>query len=1006
MANFPLSVFNGPPSKMTGLDSVDDSVRQLFTVVDVMQAFNTEWKGDAHFTCYSVVGEEVWPRINKPALPGLLRKGGVVEANLIALDYDHNLNVSEDVLRGAGWDGGVKRPKVRWTASRHREFAGSLHSLRSTFEDKSLAFPSVIYFTEHGARFVHFLSEGVPVQDVEPLIRGMMKAYEDAGIIMDPACKDWTRFYRLPKVMRRDEPTWTKDYYNSIEEDSWLVPQAIEPVGKAQALDYIEVPELDIDQPTAEEARALVEGIKGKVLRKTAVYRRAKERLFRRGADHCHDVIVHNAPIAPDGGRYIKLLELIGQAVCHLYDVEGTTPEFVYGLFLPSVEQLEPDEKRPDWCATAWDMIKRIWRKEKGREEFTKQIETTRTAQKANDLLTLLEIVRGIYPRKKLLHDEDDNVALMELRRMGIVMTSGDNFHVMQPDGFYMRDRRSAIMLAGTIYDQGMEFLMQLQEPGDRGVQLNVGSGDLLRYYGRQASRVVGLACLDGAVMTPEGVLQIPLYKRADRRPIFHEEVDVWLRHATTREDYKRLMKWLAYSLDFEGGPICALVLTGLPDVGKKLISRGLSECIEGSPQPGSGEDVVGQYTPALLQTPFIVVDEGLPVERFAKRTAADQFRRMVSGEGMRIDQKYLAPVEVRSPVRILFTANNPDIAFGLLTGLPDVGKKLISRGLSECIEGSPQPGSGEDVVGQYTPALLQTPFIVVDEGLPVERFAKRTAADQFRRMVSGEGMRIDQKYLAPVEVRSPVRILFTANNPDIAFGLVGARTMTKHDRLAIGQRLLHIPLQPEAASHLRAKGGRRHTAGWIAGDSGTQSDYIIAEHFMYLYENRVELFGDATTDRFLVEGNLKAEIIEDMRALSGVSPEVTEVCIYLVETTEHLEQIKRQVARGVDDNNEPAIYVTTSAVITFYKEHGKFDKQKNLNHRNVGIAMEQVAERTSDSGEKRVTLAGKDSNRVRWWKLDLEFLLRYARKHGLACSKLEHIIEPEPEHDQQVRQI
>lgn len=897
MTNISLSVFPDQPRKMKGLDSIDDSVRHAFEVVDFIKGMNTEWAGDAHFVCYTVKGEERWPRINKTALPGLLRKGGVVEANLIALDYDSNLNVSEDVLQAAGWDGRGKLPKVKWTPDRRREFVDALRKVRSAFEARDLAFPSLIYFTENGARLVHLLSEGVPVQDVEPLIRGMIKAYGAAGMVMDPACVDWTRFFRLPKVMRDGEPTWTKDYYVSIEEDSWLVPQAIEPVGKEQALDYIEVPELDVDQPTAEAARALVETLVGKAVRKTPVYRRAKERLYRRGADHCHNVVVHHEPIAIEGHRDVKLHELIGQAICHLYDVEGVTPQFIYGLFLPSIEQLEPDHETPDWCGKAWDMIKRTWRKEQGKAEHQKQVDEKVAATEADDLLSLLEIMREHYPKSKLLHAEDDAVALLELQRMGIIMTDGDNFHVLQRDGFYMKDKRSAVMLPGMVRDLGMSFLMPLEKLGAKGDIIPVGSGDLLRDYGRQVARVVGLACLEGALLDPEGALLIPLYRRANRRPIFHEEIDAWLRRATTREDYKRLLKWLAYALDFEGGPICALVLTGLPDV----------------------------------------------------------------------------------------------------------GKKLISRGLSECIFGSPQPGSGEDIVGQFTPALLQTPFIVVDEGLPVERFAKRTAADQFRRMVSGEGMSVDRKYRAAVDVRSPVRILFTANNPEIAFSLIGSRTMTKHDRLAIGQRLLHIPLQAEAAAYLRAKGGRRHTAGWIAGDAGMLSDYIVAEHFTWLYENRVEQFGPADIDRFLVEGNLHAEIIEDMRALSGVSPEVTEVCVYLVETREHIDQLKPLIARDVDDNNNPAVYVTTSAVINYYKEHGKFEKQRNFNNRNVGIAMEQVAEHCSPAGEKRITLAGKESNRLRWWKLDLEFLLRYARKHGLECSRMEQILEPqEPQHEEQ----
>lgn len=183
----------------------------------MVDAFSTTHSTDEHLVLYSVEDANgptrgPVPRITKGAvaslfdpsdrcgykdsIPGIVRVG----ASALALDFD-------------------LPEHVRWTPT-HKESvmrilgeAGQVWPL--------LLKPSVFYTTSGGLRLVWFLTRSVDVRGVgglEDLLHGLVSMAYMSGLLVDPACKDWTRLFRLPRVTRLDKQpaeaqTWKQGYF-------------------------------------------------------------------------------------------------------------------------------------------------------------------------------------------------------------------------------------------------------------------------------------------------------------------------------------------------------------------------------------------------------------------------------------------------------------------------------------------------------------------------------------------------------------------------------------------------------------------------------------------------------------------------------------------------------------------------------------------------------------------------------------------------------------------------
>ncbi len=79
-----------PHKAISGLTTLDDiaDLNPMLTGT-LQELMEVEYDTDAHFACYWVEGEDVWPRINKNGLGALNASGVAVLCNFFAIDFDN-----------------------------------------------------------------------------------------------------------------------------------------------------------------------------------------------------------------------------------------------------------------------------------------------------------------------------------------------------------------------------------------------------------------------------------------------------------------------------------------------------------------------------------------------------------------------------------------------------------------------------------------------------------------------------------------------------------------------------------------------------------------------------------------------------------------------------------------------------------------------------------------------------------------------------------------------------
>lgn len=177
-------------------------VRAYFGVCDLHDALSATYGTDAHLVTYVLTrdGEPVdpHPRINKSALSWLDGEGFEVSAGVLMADVDNPGHAA-------------------WTPD-----------MLSGFRSRWLTDPAPgagVYLTAHGYRLVQPLDEPVSVAIVERYIAAWHAELRSAGIEPDSHCRDWTRLYRLPNVLRAGQP-----YVSPYIDLSRMRPRVIHPI--------------------------------------------------------------------------------------------------------------------------------------------------------------------------------------------------------------------------------------------------------------------------------------------------------------------------------------------------------------------------------------------------------------------------------------------------------------------------------------------------------------------------------------------------------------------------------------------------------------------------------------------------------------------------------------------------------------------------------------------------------------------------------------------------------
>jgi len=846
-------------NQISDLNKEDTSyMRRFDSLSDLLL---TRFETDAHFVIYRVSGADNIPRINKSALRGIRDAGMDVLVHSLVIDYDNSSASGEH----AGWT-----PE-------------SLQEFSRAFEDKCddlMSRWSAFYTTRGGVRILYKLSEPIPCDDAELLIRGLITRYRTLGIKVDNLI-DWTRLFRAPDVRRDGVQQGDQWWFICAQQENTLNPDEVPKVGSLASMTDI-IP-FDSERPSEDDACNLLWTENNGRRVTIQWYRIAKRALAGRS---CYGCIFEDKLIAEDGQRNQTLISYTGSAVSLLYRYPDTTPELIFALFVPAVQQLEGSDGNRAWIDTLWHGIKLAWE----REEGNRRLEQEKLEEVKEFVLDGKErLIAGVREwNPALVKDADAAWAWISSRQ---IIAAPSKYFVMRSDGWYHGTPCGKDMLPATIHRLEMERLVDgflssiYDKDGNEIGEKTCSLATLLEDHAFAVHGVRGRSNMKGGVLyidqTGQTFLDLSMYcLRTDIKPKYNEDVDSWL-HACFGERTIEVENWIGHSLDFSR-PIAALSIVGPPGMGKKMLSMGLAGCVN-----------------------------------------------------------------------------------------------------TRCI------AQGEEMVDQYQSAIAKTPFVNINEGFPSQNYG-RSAADNFRRWTSGDPITVNPKFMPTLEIQSPLRILITANNSDVVRTLSQGKTLSIEDRDAIGMRLLHIQAEETCAHWLRMKGGLNFTKGWIDADDGSPGQDCVAKHFLWLYKNRKPI---PDGNRFLVEGGLDSDVIQDMALESGIMPDVVETIIDLISSGHSND------TAGLNVNEDTGkICVLANAVV---QHHAKIARRgaKALTHRPVAQALRTLKHSLWPEGNHRIEDAGGKLKQARWWMLDNSMLLRAARTSGFRTDKITSLMMKEDDY-------
>lgn len=822
-----------------------------YTCTQLYTALAHRWSTDQFLTLYQVWHENgtlaYWPRLNMANVREIRERNCHVYQVGIALDFD---------LPGKRtWEG--DEPDQMY--QRLMSYAGQEWSVPADW--------TACYTTEHGFRLIYALSHTLRPESVNAKIAGLIRDFQVVGLNFDEACKDWTRLFRLPCVTRDGLPTWTQHYFRFWWQNKTLNPDTIADGEVERRFNAVSYGILDEQMPTPEESRDrlyMASPSTGQDIQ-TPWYREARRRLQGR---EVLKYIDGNFSLV-QGTRNNSLAKLIGQACSVLIEVPEVSAPNIFALIDDQVQQLSTESGELEWRHTAWGMVCRFLGQELAQLNDRKALAAQAQAAKDGELVDVQNsMVHGLreWCQEEEIH-QDEHAALEWARQHAIVCAK--NYYVLKPNGHYDSMGVSLTHLPARIRALGMDLFIPTREPTVSGGMKDVTPGALVNRHGTIVSQIEGAVDVPETQLinpgTSEAKLVFRMYQRkTDLKPAWSRHVEQWLRSwCMVDEDYERLTAWIGHALNFEGGPICALSLSGPPGAGKKLLAQGLAEAIT--------------------------------TERFA---------------------------------------------------------------------------TGAEFETNYGSALLRTGFVVLNEGLPSN---VRNFADIFRRMVGGDPIEINPKYQDPVVVRNPVRMILMANNLESVVGLVGQQELTEEDQKALVQRILHLNISPRAADYLTGLGGLAYTgaehARWIRGDAGAASDYIVARHFLYLYENRPAVPKGA---RMLVEGAMDGDLVRLMSLRSGDTSVVVEALVRLIE--------RNTSSTGIlIDHHLRMVKVSSAIVLDYIHDHLYTRMRGTIHIRAIANALKTLA----------VGPQEKVAGHGRMYTLNLRKLYDESVDHGYKCSVL-----------------
>lgn len=610
----------------------------VFPLVPFEEALKKQYPYDAMIAMYRVTGEDVCSRVNKTGYQYINDNGGRIVAQYVFVDVDNPDH--------APWEG-------------PEEVENAYNYVRSTDIGHNAGF----YATRHGYRLFWRLPQELDVIYFESLTSQLLDKLAACGILADPACTDWTRLFRLPFATPEGaDKSLCLPYDFEHGELSWWPEKLSE--GRMQKILEgvtegwsVEAP--DVYPPDPADI-ALLKG-------ESELYKRLKK----------------GEAIAPPGERYSTIKRAVGILANKL---ENPTPDAIYRALAYSVNVLQNEPTasgRPQTVQSLWNLCKAICavqisekREEKDKTDrilaLALRREQAQHKQEQEDIgpkaLTGEIMDEAEYARyaegagaQDFLNDSmdppddfaDDAFSQVPIARRAILFANNEMYYVFNERTSFYQGPFKATGLPAMIEKFCPNIARSIRNPKTGAL---VSTQEILSRYGCEVERVTAVIGKRGIRFNPktktviEGVAAI----RKDIKPVFHKDIDQWLRimggsHAD------QLLDWLATFTELHS-PTCGLYLRSPGGTGKGLLASGLAR-LWGT-APTMYQNIIGTHNDGIAICPLIWADEEIPPSSYGKTSSA-VFRTLVGNSDFNLRRMFAPVATIHGCLRLLVTANN-----------------------------------------------------------------------------------------------------------------------------------------------------------------------------------------------------------------------------------------------------------------------------------------------------------------------------------------------------------
>ena len=227
---------------------------------------------------------------------------------------------------------------------------------------------------------------------------------------------------------------------------------------------------------------------------------------------------------------------------------------------------------------------------------------------------------------------------------------------------------------------------IELRREAAEGEPRSMSPNELIEKYGRRVDEIYYDLRTESTRYLPDegsgGDLYLASCRRPRIEPVFHEEVDMWLRFLAG-DCAEVLLDWLA-TIGVLARPTAALYLEGEKGNGKGLFAEGCSERFGGS--ISTYNDIAGSgFNSALKKSPIVILNER--VNDKAAKSGSGFFRDFIGSTKHSISEKNRPAATMLGCPRLIICANNPDalrIRENLTPGDEDaIGERLVHIDIS-----------------------------------------------------------------------------------------------------------------------------------------------------------------------------------------------------------------------------------------------------------------------------------------------------------------------------------